>query len=136
MKEVVFFLWSGIGCVCDLRNRTVPRCWLLVGAVLDIGIAMWTKMQLLNCVMGLFPGMLLLLFSKMTGGKVGRGDGFYLLILGSCFGAVQGCLTLFCGIFLATLFSTVGIFSGRIHFRSRLPLIPFLFLGFEMLKLF
>lgn len=136
MKETVFFLWSGIGCIWDLRNQAVPRNWLLAGAALGIGIAMWTKMQLLDCVIGLFPGLLLLLLSKMTGEKVGRGDGFYLLILGGYFGVVQGWLTLFGGIFLAALFSAIGIFSGKIHFRSRLPLIPFLFLGFEMLKLF
>ncbi len=136
MKEWLFFLWSGIGCVWDIRSRTVPQAWIAVGAAGALSILFWTDVSAWDSVLGMIPGSSLLILSKLTEGKLGRGDGLYLMILGGCFGIRSGCLTLFSGIFLAALFSAAGIFSGKIHFKSRLPLIPFLFLGFEMLKLF
>ena len=114
----------------------MPRAWIAVGVAGALSSLFWTDVSAWDSVLGMIPGSSLLILSKLTEGKLGRGDGLYLIILGGCFGIRSGCLTLFSGIFLAALFSAAGIFSGRIHFKSRLPLIPFLFLGFEMLKLF
>ena len=120
---------------------SVVRNWMCLGYAQQdsagaLSILFWTDVSAWDSVLGMIPGSSLLILSKLTEGKLGRGDGLYLIILGGCFGIRSGCLTLFSGIFLAALFSAAGIFSGRIHFKSRLPLIPFLFLGFEMLKLF
>ena len=136
MNEWMFFLWSGIGCVWDIRSRTVPRAWIAVGALC---ILFWTDMSVWDSVLGMIPGSCLLILSKLTEGKLGRGDGLYLIILGGCFGIRSGCLTIFSGIFLAALFSDMlcSSFSCLVKFLgsncgltvSELKLVstPFLF---------
>lgn len=79
---------------------------------------------------GCFPGIFLLLCSKMTGGEIGEGDGLFFLVSGGFLGIEENLMlfiggTMLCGLFGLGIFIykkiRYGIYSGK----ERLPFLPF-----------
>ena len=75
---------------------------------------------------GLLPGLLLWGCSFLTEGKVGRGDGDMVLILGLFLGWRRCVVALCAACLLSALWAGIGLAAGRLKKDSKLPFAPFL----------
>lgn len=74
----------------------------------------------------LAPAGVFLAMSLLTEGKIGKGDGLMLLVLGLLLGW-RLCLSVLCtASLLAGVWAGIGMTAGKLRKTSRLPFAPFL----------
>ncbi len=79
-----------------------------------------------EAVAALLPGVAVWSISLLTEGKIGRGDGNMLLVVGLLLGG-NLCVTVLCTACLLTaLYAGTGMTLGRLKKDSRIPFAPFL----------
>ena len=117
-------LWSSW---CDIRSRSVPVWGLVVWGIAALVRTTMTGWSV-ESVLGLFPGVLLIVLSKITEG-IGRADGLILLYLGMALG-IQRVIVVFCGSLLLLFVYAMVLFlfqrKMRRKVRSLIPYVPFL----------
>jgi leader peptidase (prepilin peptidase)/N-methyltransferase len=130
-REIVALVGLLILSAEDLWKKEIA---LLTAAVMAVGGALcsllggaWTDVSVL---LQFIPGLLVLLFARVSGECIGYGDGWVLLSLG-CFLDVEELVSL-CMIALScagvvALFMLLVLRRGR---QTRIPFVPFLLLGY------
>ena len=116
-------------CVRQKIDRRVLTAGYCVGAILLIWRLSQGSETWLSVLAALSPGICFFLLSCLTEGKVGRGDGDMVLILGLFLGW-QKCLAILTGACLLTaVYAGAGLVAGRLKKDSGIPFAPFLLVG-------
>lgn len=121
-----------VGSFFDMKERKIPILLLLAGGaaaavlfLMQTAEAKW-ETALLEAAFSLLPGTGMLLLSFVSGEKVGRGDGFLLLVLGALEGAETVCLTFGIGLFLQSVFAVGLLIAKKADKQTCIPFVPFL----------
>ena len=142
MRAAWFLLWA-VPAVCqDVRRRRVSVRLLAAGCVTSglLAAVWWTaagaaggipawRTLARTAADGLLPGGVLFAGSALTKGAIGRADAWFLAAAGFTFGAAGAFAAAAFGFILAGLWSMAGLAMGRLHSKSRLPFLPFLYAG-------
>ena len=114
----------------DLRHKKIGAAVLLAGALVAAALAgallLEGREEPWEIGIGLLPGLLLWGCSFLTEGKVGRGDGDMVLILGLFLGWRRCVVALCAACLLSALWAGIGLAAGRLKKDSKLPFAPFL----------
>lgn len=118
--------------VIDVRQREVPA-WLLVigsaGAILLTGWRLHTgETSLVGMAFGAVPGVMLLAIAFLTK-NAGIGDGIVLLQLSFLFLLERVILAFSISLIIMGLFSGVILLLKKGNRQTRMPYLPFLWLG-------
>ncbi len=120
--------------IWDIRKREIlllPTFLVLAGGLIWNGAA--AEEGLLFRGLAILPGVILILLSIVTDGKIGFGDGLCVCAAGSWCGAEYMLVTLF---FALLLVPTAAVLM---HLRKKpvreLPFLPFLLTGFFLAQL-
>ncbi|NLP17156.1 MAG: hypothetical protein GX379_08975 [Clostridiales bacterium] len=120
--------------VQDIRWKKI-RLWVVIlGMVLIcICIPFSTTLSVLDRLLGITPGIGVLILSKLTSGKIGMGDGLILGVTGIELG-FWGNMELFAlALLFAALFSIVLLILRRADRKKAIPFIPFILLAYIVL---
>lgn len=124
----------GVHSVEDIRRRkitvNVSLFFAMVAILLHLVFQNETIYQML---LGMLPGIAVLLLSVLTGGKIGMGDGVVMMLAGLYLGFYQALLLLFLAFFLAGIFGWYLLTVCRWNRNKRLPFVPFLFVSYLLL---
>lgn len=136
LKTCTLMTGLGISSVMDMKIRKVSLnimgIMFLVGCVFRIWQGNFWELAFL---ISLLPGVVCLLFSWLTRGEIGAGDGCMLLVLG----AYMDFWEVF-SVFSVAI-SAVGVFAMILMLRfhkerkHEIPFIPFLFFGYFVIKI-
>ena len=140
------FLWTAA--VPDLRTKRIPvwipAAFLPVAAAADLFGAFLPETGLFFCspaASGLFPpaavgrrelfagavpGLILLLISAVSGGKIGEGDGICLLVCGLFVGITGAVQITEIALLLILPAGALLFMTRRFGAEDRLPFVPFL----------
>ncbi len=117
--------------VTDLRKKMIYP--LLLMPFLIAGI-LWQLMSRSRGVMdiagGVFAGIVLLITSHLTRGKIGAGDGLLLMVTGVLLGTLENIRLLTAASVLTAVFSMILLITRRCRRDTELPFVPFLFAAF------
>ena len=104
---------------CDLRSV----CLLYTSGVCAAGIRLSRGRETPAALLAaLAPAGVFLAMSLLTEGKIGKGDGLMLLVLGLLLGW-RLCLSVLCtASLLAGVWAGIGMTAGKLRKTSRLPL--------------
>lgn len=139
-------MWSelivmGMLLICsaeDIRRKQICLQVVLAFGILGVVFHMlWQNLSLENLLLGMAVGLGLLLFSLLTGGKIGAGDGAVVMVTGIFFGFERNLALLFCGLSISAMwalcllliFGFVQKKSWRHTHSYTIPFVPFLFLA-------
>lgn len=118
----------------DLRKREIclfPTIfygiWGLILTVYHGNLLHW------EFIANLLPGLILLLIGKISGGKVGYGDGLLVLSFGIWDGFRSCMFTFTTGLMLASLCSAFSLLKRNFNKNSEIPFIPFLLISYIMM---
>ena len=116
--------------VYDIKTKTIPIMAVTIIAAgvllyrLCMGIGIW------ELVIGLIPGILLLLLAFATRESIGTGDGMMLCVLGLFCGWRQ-CLAVFgMALVLSALLSIILLLCHKAGRKTELPFLPSLLGGY------
>lgn len=124
---VVFLLCESFE---DIKNRTLKLNKLII--FLGIGILQQIadgKFSLNTVVLGVVPGVILLIISYLSGEAIGYGDGAVVLILGALAGYKCALLSFAIGCVMAMVPAMIQYIRNPYGNRP-LPFIPCLFAGY------
>ena len=129
--------WFTGGCllflsVCDIRKKEIPL-WavgILGGGLLVFRI--WQKTGLLPLASGLLPGVVVLLLSVWSRGKIGFGDGLALCALGLGYTLETTLGILGLALVLAAVGAMMLLITKRAGRDREMPFLPYLTMGYVM----
>ncbi len=113
----------------DIRTKKLPGIWIgggfFVMGMYGIVTIIFGRQNLANLAAALLPGILIIVFSKISG-QIGDGDGLLFLLLGFFFSVREEWLLIFLSFFLAVAGSLGIIISKRNCKNKRIPFVPFI----------
>lgn len=134
MMWVITGIILGLASVWDLKSMRIPAWFLGAGLLISIGnggyLVTSGKEVWSGWVTGGIPGGISLLLSLGTREQIGYGDGWILLIVGWMLGVNAGIIIGLLGLGCSFLVSAVILLSKKGNRNTRLPFVPFLFLGY------
>ncbi len=117
--------------IYDIKYKKIPNWFLLV---FGLGVAMiflLAKRNVnLNCIMGVGVGIFLLIIGKLTEEAIGYGDAWTLAITGFGLGLHDNLSVMLVAVGAAAGISLFLLMFHRAHKKTKLPFIPFLFVGY------
>lgn len=132
-ENIIMCGYLGICSCYDCKSRRIPLWLLYVGILLGTAYAglmfLSGRLTWQAILTGLVPGGIMLLYSHLTEGKLGGGDGLMVIFAGlfwqweSCTAAVL------VACFLTFWAALLLILSGKGHRNTQLPFAPFLLAG-------
>lgn len=119
-----------IGTWQDMRTRKIGMQWIILfgtaGMIMNIVFHspwhIWFS--------GIMPGIVILIFGKLTGEQIGYGDGLIVIVTGLFLSGRENVSLFLIGLFLCAVSTTVLFFTGKITRRTTLPFVPFLAVAF------
>ena len=135
MEKLVLGIVLLIFSVQDIKNKTINIMLIIpvipfVAADIIRYIAEGNISGLLSLAAGTAAGVILIILSVVSAEQVGMGDAIVLCIAGAVIGFWKTVGMLFTGMFLAALFSLAGIVIKKLCRKTKIPLMPFLFIGY------
>lgn len=117
--------------VLDMRKKEISLCSLLLLGMVGVGLNIGFRYQsFAEAAGGAGVGLVLLLLSAATRGMVGLGDGLLLCVAGIYLGFWETFGLLTAGLLCVFLVSGIGLLSGKMGKKDRLPFVPFLCAAF------
>ena len=114
----------------DLWRRRLERTYIYVAGVMGILFCIFTVRNIFEVFGSVSIGVLLLLAYRVTGGKIGEGDGWFFIVTGLFLKPEENIVLFLSGVFFCSLFSLVvaaASFTGTGGVgKIRVPFLPFL----------
>lgn len=126
----------GVCSIQDMKQKKI-NTWLVVagGLLLVIALLIWRPITIMESLSGLLVGVSVIALSKVTGGKIGMGDGMILCVTGLWLG-LWGNMELFAyALLAAALVSLVLLVLRLVNRKKSIPFIPFLLFGYIVILL-
>lgn len=102
---------------------------MIVGAGIFAGTSWQSRMG------GVAVGLLLLVFGLFSNGALGLADGVIITACGIAFGLYETVALSFFAAVYAGVFSGVLLLARKVKRKSRIPFLPFLFLGYVTMRI-
>lgn len=114
----------------DLKEKQISLFALVAGMTLGmIKLVLGISNDGFFYAIALIPGLALIICSYIFAGKIGRGDGLALLILGAIEGYRKCMIITLIGIGAMFGFCLVGLIIRKLNRNTEIPFIPFLTAG-------
>ena len=125
--EALLFLSGNV--ICDLRRREISLLYSAAFAGIGICMSVMHGRVPAELLYSVIPGLVLMVFSVITRGGIGFGDGIVVFVMG-LFLSWQETATV-CGIGFMLSATGAGIwFAIRRRRKDTLPFLPFLLAGY------
>ncbi len=131
IKSFVFLLFSFYFIISDLKKYEVnSRLLILLTIIVLIFNIALNKKIFFYSILGLcVVYSLFLLIYFLSRGGIGSGDMFYMGYFSTLFGFIFSIFALILSFWLATIILIIPFIQKKVNSKTRIPMIPFLFLG-------
>ena len=116
--------------VYDIKNKMIPTMAVKIITAGVLAYRLCIGIEIRELIIGLIPGILLLLLAFATQESIGTGDGLILCVLGLFCGWRQ-CLAIFgMALLLSALLSIILLLCHKAGRKTELPFLPSLLGGY------
>lgn len=127
MRQILLLELLVCNGISDVRRREISLPSLAVFGGIGILLNLLGQFQSVESLLaGVGVGALLLAAALLTGGAIGMGDGLLLCVAGLYLGGADNLQLLLTGTMLSGLILGTAALLGRIGWKDRFPLVPFL----------
>lgn len=130
--KCIVFLFLIVGMVLDFKNKSIPKEYVYVWSLVAIAYAIFYLINgksILGMVIALIPGVVSLFLSFVTKEQIGIGDGIVILLAGFFLNIKDVIGMVFVALIVLTIVTMVFLVTHLVSGKSRIPFIPFLFVG-------
>ena len=129
MKEMLFLIFLAVAAWQDMRDKEIDA-WLYVvfGGLIWFGkLCFDGPVELWREAVNAVPGIALVLLSRLSGGAVGEGDGWFFVVAGVALGVWNAVALFFIALFLCCLWCAgMAVWGWRRRISVRRKTVPFL----------
>lgn len=124
----IFIIWNSF---IDIRKKEISLCSFFIVSVWKFVLAfIGREIDWMDLFISCTPGICFLALSLVSKNAVGAGDGLVLLVTGWYLGVFATIEILFWGLLSSAIFSICLLLFRKIHRKTEIPFVPFLFLGY------
>lgn len=127
MKTVVITIFLILSTLLDLRKKEVNISLCisvaLIGLIYGIFI---NKTDLLSIILGIIPGIFLMLTSIVTNEEIGKGDAVILSTIGIFLGLKKTILVLIYALFMTVIIGGILLLIRKKNKKYKIPFVPFI----------
>ena len=131
MKTMVIMIFLILSTLLDLRKKEVniSLCisFALVGLIYEIFIS---KTDILSIILGIIPGIFLMLTSIVTNEEIGKGDAVILGIIGIFLGLKKSILVLIYALFMTVIIGGILLLIRKKNKKYKFPFVPFILFSY------
>lgn len=116
----------------DIKKHTIDLRVLIAAVILAIGF----KTEL--SVLGMIPGIVLIIFSKLIKDGIGSGDGYVFMVVGLLGGFYENAYMMMLAFLLAGLSASLYMFVSKEKMKClgmKFPFIPYILISFNIVVL-
>ena len=111
----------------DIKRKQIRLNPVLLFGILGIFLHMlWRMLSIENVLLGMSVGVVLLIFSIVTGGRIGAGDAVLLIVTGIYLGFEQNLQLFFIGLLLCGIWALGLLVLRKKSRKDSIPFVPFL----------
>ena len=111
----------------DIKKKQIHINPVLFFGILGVLFHMiWRMQSIENLLLGMSVGVVLLILSALTGGRIGAGDAVLLIVTGIYLGLEQNLELFLSGLFLCSLWALGLLVLRKGNRTDRIPFVPFL----------
>lgn len=136
MTGVILLLWA----VEDIRYMSIRNTHLIGGSVLlllfvalerfNIDVRSIGRGGVADVLVGMSPGLVLLLLSLTGGNVIGAADGMVIFLLGMIYGVWEVTEILLASLSLFCVLMGGMLWTKKIERKTRVPFLPFVLIGY------
>ena len=124
----------GVHSLEDIREKKITVNITLFSGIIGIVLHLFFQNQsIYEMLAGTLPGVGILFLNRLTKGKIGMGDGIVFMLTGLYLGFGKNMILMFLSFVLAGVFALFLLIRGGDKGDEKMPLIPFLFLGYGIM---
>lgn len=131
MKTIVIIIFLILSALIDLRKKEVNISLCisvaLVGLIYEIFIS---KTDILSIILGILPGIFLMLTSIVTNEEIGKGDAAILSTIGIFLGLKKTILVLIYALFSTIIIGGILLLIRKKNKKYKIPFIPFILFSY------
>ncbi len=131
MKTIVITIFLILSTLIDLRKKEVNISLCisvaLVGLIYEIFIS---KTDILSIILGILPGIFLMLTSIVTNEEVGKGDAVILSTIGIFLGLKKTILVLIYALFSTIIIGGILLLIRKKNKKYKIPFVPFILFSY------
>lgn len=131
MKTIVITIFLILSTWIDLRKKEVNISLCisvaLVGLIYEIFIS---KTDILSIILGILPGIFLMLTSIVTNEEVGKGDAVILSTIGIFLGLKKTILVLIYALFSTIIIGGILLLIRKKNKKYKIPFVPFILFSY------
>ncbi len=131
MKTIVITIFLILSTLIDLRkkevNISVCISVALVGLIYEIFIS---KTDILSIILGILPGIFLMLTSIVTNEEIGKGDAAILSTIGIFLGLKKTILVLIYALFSTIIIGGILLLIRKKNKKYKIPFVPFILFSY------
>lgn len=131
LAGINFYLYWG--CMQDIKERKIQNVYLKIGESLGIIFNIMSisagTFSLKERMWALLPGIIFLIFAKVTKERIGYGDGMILGVLGNFLKISDVCYILHGALVLLLIFSVLLLCTKKVSKDCQIPFLPFLWMS-------
>lgn len=131
MKTIVITIFLILSTLIDLRKKEVNISLCisvaLVGLIYEIFIS---KTDILSIILGILPGIFLMLTSIVTNEEIGKGDAAILSTIGIFLGLKKTILVLIYALFSTIIIGGILLLIRKKNKKYKIPFVPFIFFSY------
>ena len=121
----------GIHSIEDMKEKKITVTFTLLSGIFGLFLhLLFPQQSIFEMMLGMVSGGFILLAAGLGRGKIGMGDGLMFMLTGMYLGFSQNVLLMFLSFSLAGVWGLILVCTGRRPKDGRIPLAPFLFLGY------
>lgn len=124
----------GVHSMEDVRDRKITVTVTLFSGILGLLLHLFfPQRSIFEMLAGVLSGAGIVLLGRLTGGKIGMGDGIVLMLTGLYLGAADNLLLMCISFLLAGLWGMFLLTLDCGQRNRRIPFVPFLFVGYLLM---
>ena len=131
MKTIVITIFLILSTLIDLRkievNISLCISVALVGLIYEIFIS---KTDILSIILGILPGIFLMLTSIVTNEEIGKGDAAILSTIGIFLGLKKTILVLIYALFSTIIIGGILLLIRKKNKKYKIPFVPFILFSY------
>lgn len=124
----------GVHSIEDIRKKEITLSITLFSGVIGalLHLFYWNQ-SIYTMLMGMLPGVGILILSRLTEGRIGLGDGIVFMLTGFYLGIKDNLLLMCISFLLAGIWGVVLLLVGHCGKNRKIPFVPFLFVGYILM---
>lgn len=131
MKTIVITIFLILSTLIDLRKKEVNISLCisvaLVGLIYEIFIS---KTDILSIILGILPGIFLMLTSIVTNEEIGKGDAAILSTIGIFLGLKKTIWVLIYALFSTIIIGGILLLIRKKNKKYKIPFVPFILFSY------